>query len=64
MSISQARVYISETKHDTLFETNFRIYTVQITGKCICETPPLFALLVPPHVEQPPISLTKKVCPL
>ena len=39
---------MSETKHDTLFETNFRIYTVQITGKCICETPPLFALLVPP----------------
>ena len=43
MSIPKARVNISENEHDTTFETNFWIYSVQITGKCICEIPPTFA---------------------
>ena len=41
--ISQSRVNMSETENDTAFETNFQIYSVQVTGKCICETSPSFA---------------------
>ena len=37
---------------------NFEIYSVQITGKCICETfpPPLHDLIIRPHVKQPLLS--------
>ena len=43
---------------------NFQIYTVQITGKCICETfpPSLYDLIIGPHVKKSPINLPKNVC--
>ena len=43
---------------------NIRIYSVQITGKYIVKLPlPLHKTIIsPPHVEQPLISLGKKVC--
>ena len=36
---------------------NSQIYSVQITGKCICETfpPPLHDLIIGPHVKHPHI---------
>ena len=34
---------MSEIEHDALIETKFRIYSVQIARKCICETPSPFA---------------------
>ena len=41
---------------------NFQIYTVQITGKCICETfpPSLHDLIIRPHVKQSPHKFAQK----
>ena len=41
---------------------NFQIYTVQITGKCICETfpPSLHDLIIRPHVKQCPHKFAQK----
>ena len=43
---------------------NFQIYSLQITGKCLCETfpPPLHDLTIRPPVKQSPINLSKKIC--
>ena len=40
----------------------FQIYTVQITGKCICETfpPSLHDLIIRPYVKQSPHKFAKK----
>ena len=37
----------------TMVGEKFQIYSVQITGKCICETfpPPLYVLIIRPHVN-------------
>ena len=41
---------------------NFQIYTVQITGKCICETfpPSLHDLIIRHHVKQSPHKFAQK----
>ena len=40
----------------------FQIYTVQITGKCICETfpPSLHDLIIRPYVKQSPHKFAQK----
>ena len=45
----------------TMARANFQIYTVQITGKCICETFPslLHDLIIRPHVKQIPHKISK-----
>ena len=44
----------------------YQIYSVQITGKCICETfpPPLRELIISPHVKDSPEICPKKFVPL
>ena len=41
---------------------NFQIYSVQITGKCICETfpPSLHDQIIRPHEKQSPNKFVKK----
>ena len=45
---------LSSSVSPTMFGDNFQIYSVQITGKCICETPtPWHDLIIsPPYVEK------------
>ena len=46
----------------TMDGENFQIHTVQITGKCICETfpPSLHDMVTRPHVKQSPHKFTQK----
>ena len=41
---------------------NLQIYSVHVTGKCICETfpPSLHDLIISPHVKHPPHKFSQK----
>ena len=43
------------------FKENSQIYSVHITGKCICETPlPLYDLIISTHVKHPAHKFAQK----
>ena len=56
---------LSTSVYPIMVGENFQIYSVQITGKCICETfpPSLHDQIIRPHEKQSPHKFVKKkVC--